>query len=135
MIKFNELKIGDYVIAEYEGKQWQGEVTRLNGDEKQICVETDVQEFWFEPDHLYPIPISDAALLSLHFTKEELANGSIKYKKASFRIVIEQANDFSTLEMWYSEDKRYHPNVHFIPQLQNQYLDMTKIHLTDEVLA
>jgi hypothetical protein len=38
MIKFSELKQGDYVIAEYGGSRREGEVVRLNGDEKQVCV-------------------------------------------------------------------------------------------------
>ncbi len=132
MIKFSDIKIGDYLKAEYEGKLWEGEVVNLNGDEKQICVDTGVQEFWFEQEHLYPLELTEASLLKLSFTKEIQADGSIKYLKGSFRIVIPGSDDFSQMEMWYREDRRHHPNVHFIHQLQNQYLDMTKVHLTDE---
>ncbi len=135
MIHFHELKLGDYVIAEFEGKKSDGEVTRLNHDEKQICVETDVQEFWYEQDQLYPMPITDESLQKLNFVKEKMPDGSVKYKKGSFRIVIPRENDFASLEMWYREDKRHHPDVHYIHQLQNHYLQMTKIHLTNEVMA
>jgi len=135
MIKFSELKIGDYVLADFEGTVREGEVIRLNHDEKQVCVETDVQEFWYETDDLYPIPITDEALRKLSFTKEVLADGVVKYKKGSFRLVIRAENDFSVIEMWYREDKRDHPNVHYVHQLQNQYLQMTKVHLTKEVMA
>jgi hypothetical protein len=135
MIKFSELKMGDYVIAEFEGSMREGEVVRLNGDEKQICVETDVQEFWYEQEDLYPIPITDASMLKLNFTKETLPDGVVKYKKGSFRMVIPKENDFSVMELWYREDRRDHPNVHYIHQLQNHYLQMTKVHLTKEVMA
>jgi hypothetical protein len=135
MIKFNELKVGDYVVAEYEGKRWNGEVTHLNGDEKQVCVETDVQEFWFEPEDLYPIDITDVTLRELSFTREDEADGSVKYKKGSFRLIIPVADNFSEVEMWYREDRRHHPDVHYIHQLQNHYLQMTKVHLTDDVIA
>lgn len=37
MIHFNELQIGDYVNAEFEGSVRQGEVIRLNNDENK-CV-------------------------------------------------------------------------------------------------
>ncbi len=134
MIKFNEIKVGDFVNAEYEGQLWQGEVTRLNGDEKQVCVQTSVQEFWFECNHLYPIALTDEVLQSLNFTKQENLDGSIKYMKGSFRLVIPKADDFSTLEMWYREDRRHHPNVHYLHQLQNHYLDMTKITLTRQLV-
>ena len=135
MIKFSEIKIGDYVMAEYEGQLRHGEVNRLNGDEKQVCVETDVQEFWYEQEHLFPIAINDDELMKLNFTKEEAPDGSVKYKKGSFRLVIPKKDDFSTLEMWWREDRRQHPNVHYIHQLQNHYYQMTKVHLTDKVMA
>lgn len=132
MITFSDIRIGDYLKAEYEGKMWDGEVVRLNGDEKQVCVQTDVQEFWFSPDHLYPIELNDGALLKLGFQKQQQEDGSVKYLKGSFRIVVPRASDFSSIEMWYREDRRHHPDVHFIHQLQNQYLDMTKVHLTGD---
>ncbi|CAN5799454.1 hypothetical protein BH10BAC2_BH10BAC2_30670 [soil metagenome] len=135
MIKFSELKMGDYVIAEYEGSRREGEVVRLNNDEKQVCVETDVQEFWYDTDDLYPIPITDDSMKNLSFSKETLADGVVKYKKGSFRMVILKENDFSVVEMWYREDRRDHPNVHYVHQLQNQYAEMTKVHLTREVMA
>jgi len=135
MIKFSELKQGDYVIADFEGSRREGEVVRLNNDEKQVCVETDVQEFWYETDDLYPIPLSDESLKKLNFIKETLPDGVVKYKKGSFRLVIPKEGDFSVVEMWYREDRRDAPNVHYVHQLQNQYLQMTKVHLTNEVIA
>jgi len=130
MIKFNDIKIGDYMMGEFESKLWEGEVTRLNGDEKQVCLLTSVQEFWFSTDHLHPIPLDEQALLNLHFSKQVADDGSVKYSKGAFRLVAPKAGDFSSIEMWYREDRRHHPNVHFVHQLQNQYSDMVKIHLT-----
>ncbi|MES2005046.1 MAG: hypothetical protein V4450_11025 [Bacteroidota bacterium] len=131
MIKFNDIRIGDYLKAEYEGKMWDGEVVRLNGDEKQVCVKTDVQEFWFETDHLHPLELSEEALLKLSFQKQTNGDSSVKYLKGSFRIVTPVAGDFSQMEMWYREDRRHNPDVRYVHQLQNMYLDMTKIHLTN----
>ncbi len=131
MIKFSKIKIGDYVNAEYEGKMWNGEVVNFNGDEKQVCVKTEVQEFWFDTDHLYPIELSDAALLKLSFTKQVNDDGSVKYMKGSFR-VTPVAGDFSKMEIWYREDRRHNPDIHSVHELQNQYLDMTKIYLTND---
>lgn len=132
MIKFNNIKVGDYLMGEYEGKMWRGEVVRLNGDEKQVCLQTDVQEFWFETDHLQPIPINDAELTAMHFEKEVFADGAVKYKKGPFRIVIAKANDFTSMDIWYREDRRHNPDIHYIHELQNHYHDMTKVHLTAE---
>lgn len=132
MIKFSEVQVGDFMMGEFEGKMWEGEVTRLNGDEKQVCLKTSVQEFWFSTDHLHPIPLNEKALLNLSFTKQQNVDGTVKYLKGSFRIVTPKQDDFSSIEMWYREDKRHHPNVHFVHQLQNQYHDMTKIFLTKD---
>lgn len=132
MIKFNDIKIGDFLRAEYEGKVWDGEVTLLNGDEKQVCVQTEVQDFWFSPDKLQPIPLNEEELMKLSFTKHDEADGSRKYMKGAFRIVTPNTGDFSHIEMWYREDRRHNPDVHYVHQLQNRYLEMTKVHLTKD---
>src|SRR5476651_2672669 len=99
MIKFSDIRIGDYLKAEYDGKMWEGEVVNLNGDEKQVCVQTEVQEFWFETEQLYPIALSEEALLALNFTRQPNDDGSVKYMKGSFRVVTPKAGDFSSIEM------------------------------------
>ena len=43
MIKFQEIKNGDYVLAEQDGVTWQGEVVNLNRDEKEVCVDNGVK--------------------------------------------------------------------------------------------
>ncbi|MBS4044214.1 MAG: hypothetical protein KGZ59_10400 [Chitinophagaceae bacterium] len=132
MVKFNDIKIGDFLRAEYEGKFWDGEVILLNGDEKQVCVKTEVQDFWFETDQLQGIPLTEAALLNMNFTKQVMDDGSVKYSKGAFRLVTPEKGNFSHFDMWYREDRRHNPDVHFIHQLQNHYLDMTKVHLTSD---
>lgn len=134
MIQYHDIKIGDFLFAEYEGKFWDGEVVLLNGDEKQVCVKTEVQEFWFETNKLQPIPLNEQELMKLKFTKQHQEDGSVKYMKGSFRLVTPIKDDFSHFEMWYREDRRLNPDVHFVHQLQNQFLDMTKFHLTKETI-
>lgn len=134
MIKFSDIKIGNLVMGEYNGQMQEGEVTRLNGDEKQVEVETAVQTFWFDTAHLHPIALSDDQMGKLNFSKEVLEDGSVKYKKGAFRMVVTAPNDFSKMQIWYREDKRSNPDVHYVHQLQNMYLDMTKVHLTKELV-
>jgi hypothetical protein len=135
MIRFNEIKMGDFLEGEYEGKRWEGEVVHLNHDEKQVCLATEVQDFWFETEDLYPIPLNDEALKRLNFVREDLPDGSVKYKKGSFRMLIKKADDFSHMDIWYRDDKRLNPQILYMHQLQNNYLQMTKVHLTDERIA
>jgi hypothetical protein len=130
MIKFHELQVGDYVVAEYEGQKTEGEVINLNGDEKQVCILSGDQEFWFETDHLYPITLDEAQLFKLGFQKHVNDDGSIKYSKGAFRVLLTTAENFNEFEMWYREDRRHiihHPTLH---EFQNLYYQMTKVHLT-----
>ncbi|MEO6454076.1 MAG: hypothetical protein ABIN97_08395 [Ginsengibacter sp.] len=133
MIKFHELKTGDYVLAEYDGKISNGEVVGFNRDEKEVCIDDGVQEFWFKADQLKPLPIDDEQLTRLNFKKEENANGSVKYLKGAFRILIPEKNNFFRFEIWYRDEKRQIMHPIGVHELQNHYLDMTKVHLTEEV--
>lgn len=133
MIKFSELKQGDYVMAQIEDRIVQGEVVELKRDQKLACVNDGVQDFWFDGDHLQPIPLNEEQLMKLSFQKTTNDDGSIKYSKGAFRILLHEANKFSDFEIWYREDKRHIKNAIHLHELQNHYLDMTKVHLTTEV--
>ena len=130
MIKFQELKVGDIVIAEFEGKQSEGAVTDLDWEDKEVCVETDVQDFWFTPEHLFAIPLDDDQLQKFGFEKKINADGTVKYMKDAFRILLSTAGDFSDFEMWYREDRRHMKTPISVHELQNHYSQMTKVDLT-----
>ena len=132
MIKFSEIKNGDYIIADNDGDRKRGEVSNLNGDEKQVCVDTG-QEFWYELDQLHPIPISDEELANLKFHKETNDDGTVKYSKGAFRFLIPQAGDFSRMEIWYRDEARHITHPISIHNLQNHFLEMTKVHLNEDV--
>ncbi|MEO8820312.1 MAG: hypothetical protein ABI267_10330 [Ginsengibacter sp.] len=133
MIKFSELKKGDYVLAESDGQAWRGEVVDFNNDEKEICVDNGVQGMYFNQEALYPLPVDEEQLLKLKFTKQVNDDGSVKYSKGAFRLQTPKQDEFSHFEIWYRNEKRL--ITHSIPVhvLQNHYNDMTKVHLTDEV--
>jgi hypothetical protein len=132
MIKFHELKVGDIVLAEYEGRRSEGEVTELNGEDKEVCVETEVQDFWYTPDQLFPIPLDNAQLLKFHFEKQILDGGGVKYLKGPFRILLSGEGNFTSFEMWYREDRRHMVKPLSVHELQNHYHDMTKVDLERE---
>lgn len=134
MIKFQDIKVGDYLLAEQDGTTWAGEVTNLNGDEKEICVDNGIQEFWFKSEELKPLPLDEEQLLKLNFQRHENGDSSVKYMKGAFRMLIPHTDDFSKFEIWYREEKRQIMQPIFVHQLQNHYLEMTKVHLTDEVI-
>ena len=128
MLKINELKPGDIVTVDDEGVKREGTVVSISHEENQALVNNGVQEFWYSPEEIQAIPLDDAQLLKLGFTREDL-DGGVKYKKDSFRLVTPKKGDFSHVDMWWREDRRHfatHLNVH---QLQNLHYDMTKVHL------
>lgn len=134
MIKFNDLKQGDYVLAESDGQAFRGEVTDFNNDEKEIAVNNGVQEFYFKSENLYPIPVDEEQLLKMKFTKQVNPDGSVKYLKGAFRIQTPEQDNFSNFEVWYRDERRiiqHHIPLHV---LQNHYLAMTKVHLTDKAI-
>lgn len=131
MIKFSELKTGDFVIADNDGDRKRGVITNLNGDEKQICVDTG-QEFWYEREQLFPIPLSDEELINLKFHRQENPDGSVKYLKGAFRVMIPHKGDFSHMEVWYRDEKRHVSHEINVHNLQNHFFEMTKVHLTEE---
>jgi len=132
MIKFHEVKVGDYLIADNDGDARRGEVTNLNGDEKQVCVDNGVQEFWYETDQLTALPITEDELKHLKFHSEAQADGSVKYMKGAFRMLIPKAGDFSKMEIWYRDEKRHIVNEIPLHVLQNHFYEMTKVHLNEE---
>ena len=133
MLKFNELKLGDLVMAEYDGQQKEGEIINVDHLDRMVCVKTaDGQEFWYNAKHLVSIALDEAQLFKLGFQKEANADGSAKYSKGAFRVLIFKPDDFSNFEMWYREDRRYIKQPIAVHDFQNKYLDMTKIHLTKD---
>jgi len=132
MIRFQDLKIGDIIMAEFDNQWSEGEVAELNREDKEVCVRTDVQEFWYKPDELKGIPLSDQQLTKLNFQKELNGDGTIKYKKGAFRILLHKKDDFNEFEMWYREDRRHLKGPVFVHELQNLHLQMTKVELTRE---
>ena len=132
MIKFNEIKTGDYLIADNDGDQRLGEVTNLNHNEKQVCVDTGVQEFWFEIGQLSPIALDETQLARLKFSKESNADGTVKYKKGAFRMLLAKPDDFSAFEIWYRDEHRHVMHPIYLHQLQNHFYEMTKMHLNEE---
>src|SRR6185312_7305368 len=106
MIKFSELKQGDYVLAESDGQAWRGEVTNVKNDEKGICGNNGIQEMYFNEEELYPLPLDEEQLLKLKFTNHVNEDGSVKYLNGAFRIQTPEQDDFSHFETWSRDEKR-----------------------------
>jgi hypothetical protein len=130
MIPFHEVKPGDIVLAEYEGVRGEGTVTELDHEDKEVCVATGDNEFWYTPEHLFPVAVDEDQLKQLHFEAHVNSGNSIKYMRGPFRILQPEKGNFSNLEIWYREDRRHITHQLSVHELQNHYRQMTKVELS-----
>jgi hypothetical protein len=136
MIQFHELRMGDFVLVEFEGQRTEGEVIGLNAPDKEVQVQTgDDQEFWYTPKDLFSIVLDDGQLMKFGFERQVMPDGKIKYLKGPFRILLSENGNFSDFEMWYREDRRHITQPLAVHLLQNHFHQMTKIDLTRTVQA
>ncbi|MFT4095362.1 MAG: hypothetical protein QM640_17170 [Niabella sp.] len=127
-MKLSELKPGDWVLLNDEGVEREGTVIRVSNEDHQVCVNNGIQEFWFDIEDVKPVALSEKQLLNLGFEKMD-ANGGAKYGKGPFRVIVPSETDFSRIEAWYREDKRFFDHPIMVHELQNIYLQMTKVQL------
>ena len=128
MLKIGDLKHGDIIMVNDEGINREGRVIEVSHEENQALVDNGVQEFWYSPEEMHPLPLDENQLLRLGFTREDM-NGAVKYKKDSFRLVTPKKGDFTNIEMWWREDKRHFSFPLGVHELQNLHLAMTKVPL------
>jgi hypothetical protein len=133
MIKFSELKQGGHVIANYDGDKRRGEIEEIKNAEKQICVNTGAQSFWFDTGKglLTPIEVTDGELANFKFTKQLNDDGTVKYMKGAFRMLIPKEGDFSRMEIWYRDERRQFIEPIALHVLQNHFSEMTKVFLNE----
>lgn len=129
MIRISDLKEGDIVKVMFDGGEREGVVVDVDKDENQACVDNGVQEFWYNPEEIIPLPITEDRLINLlGFEKEEGPDG-VKYKKGAFRVVVRDPGNYTDMDVWYREDRRHFTNAIYLHELQNHHLEMTKVQL------
>ncbi|MBP1650300.1 MAG: hypothetical protein H6Q26_457 [Bacteroidetes bacterium] len=132
MINLHDVKAGDTVIVEYEGEKHEGLVLEVNREDKQVCVQTGEQEFWYELADVYPIPLSEEQLLKLQFTKENISpdpdNRRI-YVRGPFSVMFHELDGREAIRLDYRDEHREIKGALTVNQLQNHYHAMTNFHL------
>lgn len=127
-MKLSELKPGDWVLLNDEGVERDGTVISVSNEDNKVLVNNGIQEFWYELQYISPLPLSEKQLLSLGFERLDSDTGA-KYGKGAFRVHTASDTDFSQVEVWYREDKRYFNRPITVSHLQNIHLQMTKVPL------
>jgi hypothetical protein len=128
MVKITDLKPGDVVKVIEEGIERDGIVEDISRDENMACINNGVQEFWYTPEDIIPVPLTEKQLLLLGFEKQDTEDG-VKYLKGPFRVLVHDPGNYTNLEIWYREDRRLFNHPLYVHELQNHYLQMTKVPL------
>jgi hypothetical protein len=129
MIKFHEIRVGDLVLAAYNGNQTEGVVLELDHEDKLVNVQTGDQENFYTPENLFPILVDDQQLKKFNFEKLVNPDESVKYMRGPFRILLPKKDQFDNFEIWYREDRRHIAHPLGVHELQNHYHQMTKVDL------
>lgn len=130
MISLHDLKVGDTVIVDNEGSRMEGEVVEVNHEDKQICVATGEQEFWYSLDKLYSIPLDEEQLLKMKFHKETTTdNGGSTYIRGPFAVKLYYQEGQAMTLLSYRDEYRDIKGELTVNQLQNHYHGMTNFHL------
>lgn len=130
MVKISELREGDVVHVLNEGIERIGTVVNTSRENNLVCIDNGVQEFWYPPEEIVPIPLTGDHLIQLlGFEKEETSDG-VKYKKGPFRVLVHDPGNYTNLDLWYREDQRHFSHPLYLHEVQNHYLQMTKVPLT-----
>lgn len=132
MISLHDVKTGDTVLVEYEGNKIEGHVLEVNREDKQVCVQTGEQEFWYELKDLYPLPLNEEQLLKLKFKQDEsLSNGSGArvYVRGPFSVKLYELDGHEAIRLDYRDEHREIKSSITVNQLQNHYQEMTNFHL------
>jgi hypothetical protein len=129
MIKISDLKQGDIVKVLHDNEEREGVVTEMDREENQANINNGIQEFWYGPEQIVPLPMTEERLIHLlGFEKEDIAEGA-KFKKGAFRLLVKDPGNYANIDVWYREDHRHFNHPIYLHELQNLHLDMTKVHL------
>lgn len=129
MVKITELKEGDIVRVIDAGEEKLGTVVEITREDKMACINNGVQDFWYAPEDIVPVPLTEHQLVdTLGFEKESTSDGD-KYKKGPFRVVVHDPGNYTNIDIWYREDHRHFHHPIYVHELQNHHLEMTKVPL------
>ena len=88
MLKLGELKAGDIIKVVADEDEREGVVVEINHEQHQALVDNGVQEFWYSPEEMHPIPVDEQQLLKLGFQKQDLVDGRLRRQGILQRCVV-----------------------------------------------
>ena len=129
MVKISDLKEGNIVHILEEGIEREGAVIEITREDNMVCVDNGIQEFWYNPEEIRPVPLTENRLINTFGFEKEMTPDGVKFKKGPFRILVHDPGNYTNLDIWYREDHRHFNHDLYLHELQNIYLQMTKVPL------
>jgi hypothetical protein len=117
MLELNEVREGDIVLADFEGQKRVGDVLDVSRGVKKARIAHGENEFWFDLQHIFAVPLESEILSELGFTKTTAEENLAVYERGPFsiRFVREQNDSFSLLH--YRDETRHVHNMDYLHQL------------------
>jgi hypothetical protein len=130
MLKLNELKAGDIVLADFEGQKRVGDVIEVSRGDHKARIAHDETEYWYDLNDVYAVPLDDAILTELGFTQAESGADGILYVRGPFSLQLVTAGEDKHSLLHYRDETRHVHNLTYLHELQNHYKGMTNHELS-----
>lgn len=129
MVNIADLKEGDVLHVLDGDVEREGVVCGVSKEERLVCVDNGIQEFWYPFEDIRPVPFTAQRLVDVFgFEKDDTPEGE-KFKKGAFRVLVHDPGNNTNLDIWYREDHRHFDHPIYLHELQNLHLEMTKVPL------
>ena len=64
MVRITEFKEGDIVHVMDAGVERIGVVTDITREDNMVCVDNGIQELWFAPEDIIPVPLTEDQMVT-----------------------------------------------------------------------
>ncbi len=130
MLKLNEVREGDIVLADFEGQRRVGDVLEVSRGDRKARIAHGENEFWYDMNHIYAVPLDPEILAELGFTKTASDDGSVVFERGPYSIQYVRNEQDSFCLLHYRDETRQVHNMDYLNQLQHHYKGMTNFELS-----
>ncbi len=130
MLKLNELKSGDIVLADFEGQKRIGDVLEVSRGDHKALVAHEETEYWYDLNNIYAVPLDDEILADLGFTKSEGGGDGTLFVRGPFTLQYVTNGPDKHCLLHYRDETRHVHNLTYLHELQNHYKGMTNHELS-----
>jgi hypothetical protein len=130
MLKLNEVREGDIVLADFEGQKRVGDVLEVSRGDKKARIAHGENQFWYDLQHIFAVPLEPEILHELGFRRTSSEDDVVVFERGPFSMrFVRTANDRYS-ELHYRDETRHVHHMDYLHQLQHHYRAMTNFELS-----